>query len=62
MKNQKKTEPRVPLDEIAEHAADGGAENFDTELYDPQDADNLDLRRAMPGVIRRAHIDAARRS
>ena len=41
---------------------DPDGSNIDAELYDPLEAPSQrDLRRAMPGVIRRAHIDAERR-
>jgi hypothetical protein len=41
----------------------GDPVNSDSELYDPLEAaSERDIARAMPGVIRRAHIDIAPRS
>ena len=46
-------------DDLIGHPDDG---NIDAELYDPLEAPSQrDLRRAMPGVLRRAHSDAERR-
>ena len=63
MKNHKKTEVApASLDQAAERIAGAAPNTVNTELYDPLGGDDLDLRRAMPGVLRRAQIDAERRS
>lgn len=55
--------PQPPAeDQLDERYLDGDESAVDGELYDPlAAASQRDIRRALPGVIRRAHMDAERR-
>ena len=59
MKSSKATDPpQAAIEEIAELSAPQAADGADASLYDPLESKGRDLRRAIPGVIRRAHADA----
>ncbi len=60
MENQNKHEmQRTALENIADVSASDMSGDFDTALFDPREANGRDLRRAMPGVLRRAQANAA---